>query len=167
MHGMLLKCSALRTQVCHETQACQHLASFRYIQLLCISNLCIHTRCNKCTTSEHSTTHNTWTQCLDMTNGLLQTLHTLKGQDHLQKVARLPVHLHPQKGQLVVGGGVKGLIVAGVHLLSAVASHELAPKAHRHLLQLHLLCTHTSYQQTLFCTHTPCVRNCALMMSSF
>lgn len=76
----------------------------------------------------------------------------LKGQDHLQKVARLPIHLHPQKGQLVVGGGVKGLVVAGIHLLSAVASHQLATKAHRHLLQLHLLCTHASYQQTWFCT---------------
>ena len=84
--------------------------------------------------------HNKWT--------FVQTWHILKGQCHLQKVARLPVHLHSQKGQLVVGGGVKGLVVAGIHLLSPVASHQLAPKAHRHLLQLHLLCTHTCYQQT-------------------
>ena len=49
----------------------------------------------------------------------------------------------------MVGGGVKGLVVAGVHLLGPVASHQLAPKADCHLLQLHLLCRHTMYEQAI------------------
>lgn len=64
-------------------------------------------------------------------------------QPYLQKIARLPVHFHPQESQLVVGGGVKSLVVAGIYLLSPIATHELASKAHCHLLQLHLLCTYT------------------------
>ena len=53
---------------------------------------------------------------------------------YLKEVWCLPVNLHPQEGQLVVGGGVEGLVVAGIDLLSPVAAHQLPPKAHCNLL---------------------------------
>ena len=54
----------------------------------------------------------------------------------------------------MVGGGVKGLVVAGIHLLGPVASHELPSKAHCHLLQLHLLCMHHPLQYLAWLSET-------------